>query len=80
MPFAVTFGPLEIGITLLVALLLFGNRLPGAARSLGRSLVEFKKGVRDEPQEAQAEDPKQIEGKGAGESESAEADREKVSG
>jgi sec-independent protein translocase protein TatA len=29
-----------------IVLLLFGNRLPGAMRSLGRSIVEFKKGVK----------------------------------
>ncbi|MDR0608771.1 MAG: twin-arginine translocase TatA/TatE family subunit [Planctomycetaceae bacterium] len=28
-----------------VAFLLFGNRLPSVMRSLGRSVVEFKKGV-----------------------------------
>ena len=32
-------------VVALVALLLFGNRLPGMMRSLGRSVVEFKKGV-----------------------------------
>jgi sec-independent protein translocase protein TatA len=31
----------------LVAILLFGNRLPTVARSLGRSLVEFKKGMNE---------------------------------
>jgi sec-independent protein translocase protein TatA len=31
----------------IVAILLFGNRLPSVARSLGRSLVEFKKGMND---------------------------------
>ena len=29
----------------LVALLLFGNRLPGVARSLGQALHEFKSGL-----------------------------------
>ena len=38
-------GPLEMGIIAGVVLLLFGNRLPGAMRSLGRSVVEFKKGI-----------------------------------
>ncbi len=31
----------------IVAVLLFGNRLPSVARSLGRSFVEFKKGMSD---------------------------------
>lgn len=39
-------GHWEIGIVLLVALLLFGKRLPDVARSLGRSIIEFKKGVK----------------------------------
>jgi sec-independent protein translocase protein TatA len=38
-------GPIEIGVLLLVILLLFGNRLPALARSAGKSIVEFKKGV-----------------------------------
>ena len=29
-----------------IALLLFGKRLPEVARSLGKGIVEFKKGVR----------------------------------
>ena len=38
-------GPWEILIVLLIALLLFGKRLPGLMRSMGKSIVEFKKGV-----------------------------------
>lgn len=39
-------GPMEIGIIVLIAVLLFGNRLPKLMRSLGSSLVEFKKGAK----------------------------------
>ncbi len=39
-------GPWEIGIVLVIALLLFGKRLPEVARSMGKGIVEFKKGVR----------------------------------
>jgi len=38
-------GHVEMLIVLVVILLLFGNRLPSVMRSLGRGVVEFKKGV-----------------------------------
>jgi len=38
-------GPFELAIVGLVILLLFGSRLPSVMRSLGRGVVEFKKGV-----------------------------------
>jgi len=38
-------GQYEFLIILVLALLLFGNRLPSVMRSLGRGVVEFKKGV-----------------------------------
>lgn len=38
-------GPFELLIIGGVALLLFGHRLPSMMRSLGRGVVEFKKGV-----------------------------------
>lgn len=40
-------GYWEFLILLIVMLLLFGNRLPSLARSLGMSLTEFKKGVKE---------------------------------
>ncbi|MCC7293848.1 MAG: twin-arginine translocase TatA/TatE family subunit [Phycisphaerales bacterium] len=39
---------------LLVALLLFGRRLPEVARSFGKSIVEFKKGMQDVKDDVQA--------------------------
>ena len=36
----------EIMIVAIIILLLFGKRVPGVMRSMGRSIVEFKKGVR----------------------------------
>ena len=40
-------NPMEIAVIGGIILLLFGNRLPGLMRSLGRSVVEFKHGVRE---------------------------------
>ncbi|MDO5309663.1 MAG: twin-arginine translocase TatA/TatE family subunit [Planctomycetia bacterium] len=38
-------SPVQLVIILVIAFLLFGNRLPSVMRSLGRSVTEFKKGV-----------------------------------
>ena len=39
-------GPTEMMIILVIGVLLFGKRLPEVGRSLGKGIVEFKKGVR----------------------------------
>jgi sec-independent protein translocase protein TatA len=39
-------SPSEMMIVGVVAVLLFGSRLPSVARSMGKSFIEFKKGMR----------------------------------
>ena len=39
-------GPLEILVIGVVALLIFGSRLPQVMRSFGKGIVEFKKGLK----------------------------------
>lgn len=41
-----SLGPGEMMVVMLVAVLLFGKRLPEVGRSLGKGIVEFKKGLR----------------------------------
>jgi len=59
-------GGSEWIIILIVALLLFGPRLPSVMRSIGKSVVEFKKGLKDVEDEAEkaVEEPpkKELEG------------------
>ena len=48
MPAVLAFlGTWEIIVILVIALLLFGTRLPKVARSAGQSVAEFKKGMKD---------------------------------
>lgn len=50
-----SLSPTHLLILAVVALLIFGHRLPSVARGMGRSIVEFKKGlkgVQDDIEEA----------------------------
>jgi sec-independent protein translocase protein TatA len=40
-------GQWELVVILVIALLVFGKRLPDIARSVGKSLSSFKKGLKD---------------------------------
>lgn len=39
-------GGVELAVIAVVGLLVFGRRLPSVARSVGSSIVEFKKGLK----------------------------------
>lgn len=49
-------GPTGMIVIGIVALLLFGNRLPEVARSLGRAMNEFKRGLKDTQDSMQTEE------------------------
>ncbi|MEW6741966.1 MAG: twin-arginine translocase TatA/TatE family subunit [Planctomycetota bacterium] len=53
-------GGMELLVILAVVLLLFGGRIPSVARSLGRGITEFKRGIREKPEDSD-EEPKKIE-------------------
>jgi sec-independent protein translocase protein TatA len=47
-------GSTEMIVFGIIAVILFGSRLPSVARSLGKSIVEFKKGMTDLEQEVKS--------------------------
>ncbi len=70
----VNVGPTELIVVLVIVLILFGGKkLPDLARSLGRSLGEFKKGkeegekltnekVKEIVDDIKSEEPEKVEG------------------
>ncbi len=55
-------GGIELIVILVIALLIFGKRLPGTMRSIGTGFVEFKKGLNGVKDDAE-EDIKNVDDK-----------------
>jgi sec-independent protein translocase protein TatA len=52
----------DLIIVAIIALLLFGNRLPGVMRSLGQGVTEFKKGMEGVPEDdSKKSEPKKLD-------------------
>ena len=55
--FLQNIGMPELLVCAFVALLLFGRRLPEVGRSLGKGIIEFKKGLQDTTDEIKRDPP-----------------------
>ncbi len=49
-------SPMHVLLILAVALLLFGSRLPEVARSMGKAINEFKRGLREVEDDARPDE------------------------
>ncbi len=62
-------GPFEMLLILGLGLLIFGKRLPEVGRSMGKTIIEFKKGMREVEDEMHQVDapakPREIDAKPA---------------
>jgi len=57
-----SIGPMELLVIAGLGVLIFGHRLPKVARSLGRGITEFKKGLKDVREKADvAEDIRRLD-------------------
>lgn len=52
-----SIGPQELLLLLLLGVLLFGRKLPEIGRSVGKSIVEFKKGMKGIEEEVNSDTP-----------------------
>lgn len=53
--FLQNIGTTELVVLLVIALLLFGKRLPEVGRSIGKGIVEFKRGLKDIQEEVETQ-------------------------
>lgn len=53
---AFNLGTTELVILLVIGLLLFGSRLPTVGRNIGKSITEFKKGMKEAGEELSREE------------------------
>jgi sec-independent protein translocase protein TatA len=58
LPLALIGTPTQMLVMLVVVLLLFGSRLPALMRSLGSSVNEFKKGIKQGTDDEEGESQK----------------------
>lgn len=47
-------GATELWVILIIVLLLFGTKIPAVMRSMGQGVSEFKKGLKDQPEDTSA--------------------------